>query len=110
MGVILQYIALTSTDLERSHRDVIMMLAAKAKVRKVTILHCTEDTRCFPLLQSKTLGPHPYQLILTKLVPALPHLSSLLRTDQQYNLITAALQRETSVNTSPFYLLIHLDK
>lgn len=32
----------------------------------------------------------------------LPHLTSLLKTDQQYNLITATLQRETSVNTSPF--------
>lgn len=89
---------------------MIMMLAAKAKVYKVTIFHCTEDICYFPQLQPEVLGPHPCRLILTQLVPALPHLTSLLKTDQQYNLITAALQRETSVNTSPFYLLIHLDK
>lgn len=46
----------------------------------------------------------------TQVVPASPGLTSALRSDRQYNLITAALQRETSVNTSPFYLLIHLDK
>lgn len=110
MGVILQYITLTSTDLVRSHQNVIMMLTAKVTVRKVTILHCGEDTHRFLLLQPNALVPLPNQLILTQLVPALPHLTFLLKTDQQYNLITAALQRETSVNTSPFYLLIHLDK
>lgn len=60
--------------------------------------------------QSTDLRSHPDQLILTQVVPAWLHLTSLLKTDQQYNLITAALQTETSVNTRPFYLLIHLDK
>lgn len=46
----------------------------------------------------------------TQVVPASPGLTSALQSERQYNLITAALQRETSVNTSPFYLLIHLDK
>lgn len=65
----------------------------------------------FPRLASPASEVSPRnQLIPTQVVPALPHLTSLLKTDQQYNLITAALQRETSVNTSPFYLLIHLDK
>lgn len=77
------------------------MLAAKEH----KLCFAPRFTYCRPLLQSQ-----PDQLILTQLVPALPHLISLLKTDQQYNLITAALQRETSVNTSPFYLLIHLDK
>lgn len=88
-----------------------MMLAAtvlRTKVHKVTILHCVIHIAFLPC--SPALWSHPDQLILTQVVPALPHLTSLLKTDQQYNLITAALQRETSVNTSPFYLLIHLDK
>lgn len=88
-----------------------MMLAATVlctKVHKVTIFHHAINTAF--LSRSLTLRSHPDRLILTQVVPAWPHLTSLLKTDQQYNLITAALQRETSVNTSPFYLLIHLDK
>lgn len=104
---ILQNIALTWTDLQRLHKNGIMIWAAAVLCTEVYEAFCAAlKTRRFLLLQpgSEFSSWHRWWFLLS------PHLTSVLKTDQQYNLITAALQRETSVNTSPFYLLIHLDK